>query len=379
MSPISVRHSARTLCFLLASLTVLSAQNVPKASPAKGGGIDSTAEAVSSVEDTLPVVRLEFAEPKIVPNTISAPDIVLPVDCLSDGTVIVAQLIPPAFNDIGITVALASKPEGAISIDKSRVPGFAHLQFWRYSATKQEIVVLAEGTKAQNSFSGDAPPPYSKFLLIFDRDGNFTKAILLDIPFEPVRFGVLKSGNFVVTGFDRTNNLPKVAIVGRDGTVIHFLDMNLETHSQVQDAYAKALGGHADDLVTSLGMQQMLPYGDNILLISSRTDLPVLEISDAGVIRSTVIQKPKNARIESFIPSDTGRWMIRMSRGASDANREYFLFEADPESGELLRRFEMKTPSTFNAFACASPNSFTAFRIDSPDKKPQLMLMTASY
>jgi hypothetical protein len=380
----SATHRALIFGLLLASLASLSAQILPKSNAEKKSGPETAAKASDSLEDTLPVSLVSFSEPKPIQSTMSSPGIFLPIVCAPDGTVVVSQPMPPRFIDTRITAASLSKPEGTVTIDNDGVPGFVSLRFLQSFANEEEIAVLASGKKVGNALSTVNRDTESRwFIIVFDRKGSLEKAVQLEIDFGPMHFGILKSGNFVVTGFDNVRKLPRVAIVDTGGTILRFVDLGLDTPEQVRKLISAArpdsVGESDQEIANFTGSQQLVPYQGSLLLVSRQSDLPVLEIGEGGVIRSTVVKRPKDARIDWFIPSDTRSWVVQMTRPGIDANtkRESLLYEVDPDSGELLRRFEGKGELPF--IVCAVQNTFITFRIDKPDTKAQLMMMTGNY
>lgn len=381
-------HDVFLIGLLLVALVPLAAQNPSKSDTEKEGEPAAASKSGKTLEDTIPVSLVTFSEAKVVPSAISSPSIFVPVGCVPDGTVLVTQPVPPAFLARRITAASLSKPGDTVTIDSGSVPGLTSVQFMHSFASESEIAVLAGGLKVEGAVSqAGHDAELHQFILVYDRKGSFQKAILLDIGFDASRFGVLKSGNFVITGFDRVRRLPRVAIVGSGGDLLRFVDLKLDNDFQVRGI---APGGEAEaanssnpffadqDLADFASSQQFVPYGGNLLLVSPGANFPVFEIGDGGILRSTAVKLPKDARIDSFIPSDTRRWIVKMTRqSAKNARPEGLLYEVDPDTGELLRSFEGK--DKLPMIACAVQNSFVSFRIDKPGTTAQLMMMTGTF
>jgi hypothetical protein len=357
---------ATTLCTL--DIDAQSSPQTKAATPSKTPEEDITSSPTIVV----------FSDPQAISGAVSSPAILTPIVCTSDGTVMVAQMVPPTYG-LRIVATSSSKPTESVVVDESKVPGFSRIHLLTYSANRSEIALFAEGEKTHlTASSAPLVPEDNRYMLIFDRAGVFQKAIPLDVPFEPMRFGILPSGDFMMTGLDRTNNLPKVAIVGEDGKLVRFIDIELETGDQLHKAFETTSATNTDETIKVLSVQEIVPFGDDLLLVSPRSSFPIVEIGGGTVRRSTSIKLPKDFVLDSIVASDTPHWIAQLSRNVSDNQREALLAEIDPDTGKPLRYFKNKAsyPPTI---ACAIHNSLIGVRIDAPSKEARLMLMKGTY
>jgi hypothetical protein len=97
---------------------------------------------------------------------------------------------------------------------------------------------------------------------------------------------------------------------------------------------------------------QMLPVGDNILIVPIRTRLPLLEINEHGVVRSTQLALPDGETLSSVVPSEDGALYILLGHSSEDlyslsdediANgksvtfqADWYIYDFDPGDGSLL-------------------------------------------
>ncbi|RXS97189.1 hypothetical protein [Silvibacterium dinghuense] len=332
--------------------------------------------------------RVTVGDPRDVADGMNLAGAFMPLACTPEGGVFKAAMVAPQY-DIQINGVWIEKPGERIHLDVGRVPGFSSLWFRGVSVNGDEIAVMAFGQEAVTTVTTGEKPESQAYMLVFDRQGGFVKSIELHLSFTPYHFAVLRSGDFVMTGVDEGNKVPKAAVVSTGGEVIAYVDMGLET----QDAYAKSygqisLGAAADaadaasravtgisrnDDMSKLGLQQLIPAGDDVLLLSPFTALPVIEVGDAGVVRTTKIQTPKGMRVDGLIAGGS-RWLVMLTGGP--LAQRYSYYEVSSSTGEVLRKYEM--PEKFEP-VCATEESLIGFTAGTGDRKGKMELLLGQW
>jgi hypothetical protein len=74
--------------------------------------------------------------------------------------------------------------------------------------------LLVSATKEAGQPSSD-PPKYSFYLARFSLDGAYKESVPLPTTYSPYRLAILPSGQAIVSGYDETNLIPRVTLIGQ--------------------------------------------------------------------------------------------------------------------------------------------------------------------
>jgi hypothetical protein len=126
-----------------------------------------------------------------------------------------------------------------------------------------------------------------------------------------------------------------------------------------------------------LGSIQFVGHGENVLLVQTGTNFPLMEISEAGILRSIRLKLPTGVYIQSVLPSNKRELYVRLVDNRQKPQSQDELHPAppnllvvfDPDSGNALRQISANG-MPLQSIACESDGSFLGFKLV-PDKSSQ--------
>jgi hypothetical protein len=139
------------------------------------------------------------------------------------------------------------------------------------------------------------------YVVVFDRDGNFKRVVQLDSSFVTNGIAVFPTGSFLASGYDESSHVPKLAFLNDDGTIIKYLQVR--DGALPESALNKGPEGKGPEMYVS--PVQLVRHEDSIVVLQNKTNFPILEIKESGAIRVIRPRLPREAQIDTLIPSDT--------------------------------------------------------------------------
>ena len=236
------------LWFLAAGTIALGqAVQVPAAAAATATKTLAGATKVSGSQDAqqanrqddaaadLPTVTLNFEDPKPIPGLPAASAFVNPIDCSPDGIPFVEFIMP---KDFGPQAVYSLDPKGGHAYSLSAVPGLYDPGFVRsYFVSDSTVGLLVTATKdkttAPNTISiGPGFPPkhvytgaHRDYLVEFDRDGSYKKAVELLKRYDFRRLAALPDDTLLALAYDRVNAVPLLLVLDSDGEIKHPIEL----------------------------------------------------------------------------------------------------------------------------------------------------------
>lgn len=168
---------------------------------------------------------------------------------------------------------------------------------------------------------------------------------------EPLRVGMLPSGNLLAFGFDPVDHSPKAALFRVDGSLLRLLEIPKE------DAPASIFSeGPGQKGPRGLpAPTQLVPYRDSIIVVQNRTKFPLLQVNEAGAVHPIKPKLPRGVSVDSLIPSDGNLYVL-------GDDKDHSIFELSAEDGTILRRFQTaKGDGTDLTVACVHNDTFLSF------------------
>ena len=222
------------------------------------------------------------------------------------------------------------------------------------------------------------------FVAHFRRDGNYSGAVPLNLPFKPLHLGVFANGNFLVAGADQTTGEPRVAITGSNGELRQFVELQGDVHARQEpdgtanekdDSTAlprfKAWTSFAESLRDVVATSQIAADGPNLLLFRP-VNGPVFSISPSGEVRAQKLKVNGNYRLFT-IKAARDSWIVEFIYNPPDGTGQKFsTYAFDPETGTPLREYFFPTDLGFG-LACVDGDNFTFVVANTEGKTLELM------
>ncbi len=304
--------------------------------------------------------------------------------CAADGTMLL--------HFVGFSPNTHIKKSSFYSISPSReahffqldqVPNFYDLRVGEGYLGESEVVFLVSGATEYKEGNRYAILPngekkewkanvaeHHNYIFVYDRSGHFKQMIQLDNSFSIQSLGVFSGGSFLAYGFDSASRSPRLGLVKEDGTLLQYL--------QLPDDYlppdlkkAQEEQKHSSSTAPMiLGQVQFVSSATNIIVGSTWSHGPLLEVSEAGAIRAIPIALSKDEVIGSVLASETALYVRTIPASASPflnqqppkempARKDAF-YEISREDGTILKRLEVAGKPGPN-ISCAHDKDFIGF------------------
>jgi hypothetical protein len=218
------------------------------------------------------------------------------------------------------------------------------------------------------------------FAAVFDREGRYKRAVLLDTPMNVHQIALFESGEFLVFGSDPLDGAQKMAILNGDGAPIRYIETPKGFWAEagtavpfVNEAARNSAAGHAP----VFGAMQILPFRGALLIIPRYGPAKVFRVSVGGELERLPFKAPKDLSMSDFIPSGSS-WYVRFRPGDADLRKplpEAVIYQFDPTVGSVIRKIVPSGLST-SAIACEQDGEFLGF---GRDDKGSLIAFNAKF
>jgi hypothetical protein len=342
---------------------------------------NSAAKPTSALklENRIPTVSLQFKDDESLPGLLASPVLAYPMQCASDGSVFVEMLQGADYQDRRL---YSISRDGVHEYAKEKIPSLHDARVFSYYPSDSRVVLLVNAMEEsrEGKVRIDAPDGSRKevvqnigerllYLVEFDRDGSYKRASQAWGALSLSRVGVFTSGDLLAFGVDRSSELPQLAILSSDGTLLRTLDVPGAVKQWYKDERNSATGSTQGAVF--LPPTQFVPFDAGILVVALWSTAPVLEVREGGAIRPIRIRLPAGLSLDSLVPSSGGHWYVRVrnsARGDERAELDFHaLYEVDPADGKVIRRIETGTVPS-DGIACVDNGRFIAFRRDDNGK-----------
>ncbi len=324
---------------------------------------------------SLPTKALTFGKGDPITAVPAAALISLPIHC-TEGSSLFLDTINP-LNPVQHSYIKLS-PSNHTYYSPALISGLTNIQVWDTFPTTSEVVFLLKGSEpaSADSTSGDSATfrkssaaqmsPHF-YIASFTAAGAFKRLTKLPIDYQLYYIAALENGDFVVTGYDSVNNVPRLLLVSDTGEIIKAISLpkSIQNYNAKNDRSEKYVAMAA---AKSIGSVQFTAFGREILAWLPNKRDPIISIDSTGYARQVSITYPAGYMLSDVVSSTTD-WILHLepqdvagdSSGTSHAhNMDSFVYvEVDPTSGDLLSTVHIDGGSP-RTFACEDHGDFTA-------------------
>ncbi|WP_058187493.1 hypothetical protein [Terracidiphilus gabretensis] len=361
-------------CLFYASVFCALAQNADK--------------TASKAETPIPSYTLEFGKPQKTALGGSGTVMSAMHTCGEDGTIFL-EVRDNQSDGMGL-MALHSLDSTGQSIRFS--PG--HLQGYtdtisqpvRFFASEARVVALVYATPVKTHIS-DSTPDQVKLALIYDRKGTLQKAVRLpEEDLEVITVGLYDSGNLLAIGADNRDHSARLLVVDENGETIREIrlfdeDYNLRKNAKEDQMLSTVIQNKSG----ALQMIQIIPHGQNLLLIPVYTRQPIIEVNEHGIVRTYPLQMPDGFFLGEPLSIGRQGWSFETSGGGFKEPKEnepppkMFAIKPgpvlvfNPYDGVVLRKIDKPADSPKAVLVCEQDGEYTAVTTDHTDGSLELL------
>jgi len=322
-------------------------------------------ESKLSRSQEISAVALEFGKPELTPlgkgGTIMSGN----YSCASDGSIFLQ--ITDSSNDMMLNLHSLKGSSEETKFSTEHIPGYKSISWpLNYSVNDKYVALLVEASPDTNPLeqnnSNELKTSY--LILIYNRKGILEHVIHISSEIEPKEIGLYKSGDLLIAARNKLTNSTHLFVMDINGNINHdFLlfdrDYNSEPNARTKQPLADLIPDGA------LAFLQIVPDGENLLLIPRMTSDEIIEVSEDGVVRSIQLQLLSKQTLGSFLSASDSSWKIKTFAN-TDSNgtlHEGPVYEFNPVDGSAIRRIDM--PKEVNALlACEHNEEYTAITTD---------------
>jgi hypothetical protein len=287
----------------------------------------------------------------------------LPFECTEDGTVFVGMFDPAPvvnFQDLSGRFLAAIPRSGEVQKYRlAEAPGLYDIQERSHSVSSSGLFFLVRASPDSKPEQPTAAV-YHDYLVAFDRSGQYRGKMQIQDDFRASEVGVLESGNILIYGFAEADHAPKLAFFKDDGTLLRMLRpaRGAMRKSALSKGPGNADSANVDSGVYVVAPVQLVPQKSSVFVLQRGADLPLLEVKEGGGVRALYPRLPPNTKFDRIVVSNRDLY-LHVSSG-----KRSFIYQIDPLSGEVLKRFRVDSDESGNNVACVYDGEFLSFAHD---------------
>jgi hypothetical protein len=331
--------------------------------------------------------------------SLPAESIAAPVLCDPDGRILFRLAMPDTGLEDPVSVSRDGKT--VVRFGREKITDIPQPILLDVFLRGSEVYILARGSvplgyetkwrKPDGEVVSQKASRNSTFVAHFERDGRYASAVPLDVPFSPQHFGAFENGDFLIAGADLSlgsSGEPRVAIVGSNGQLRRFVELNGDIHAQ-DDSEGGAKGkdptalprvGNGVDFNKSLmgvvSGSRVAKDGSNLLLFRPLNG-PVFSISPSGEAQVRRLKIKGDFNLFT-ITSTRGFWIVEyITDVPANKPAEFRIYAFDPENGTPLREYLFPAALGFG-LACTDGDEFTFVMANEVDNTLKLVKLAPS-
>lgn len=319
------------------------------------------------VSNVLPL-KLSYDKPRTYPVGTKQSLIISDFKCGSDGTVFVPMLDDygavlnelhggPRVDRAHQMLVTALTPAGdVVRFAREGIPGLRNfLPEARYFVSSSRVYTL-ETADIYDEANPSETLGRAHLILIYDYKGAYQGMIRLEPGLNPINIAAFPSGNIVVVSLDKLNQTTRLLIIDSRGQVENELKLFDEDYtSKLQPADKTSTEDRNQRPWQELALAEWAPFGDDLLLAPHQAQLPLIDMNESGIVRSTTAVLPDGASVGSLLSSDDKIYHVvvghlesntsqtNASRASTEPSKIYKDDEIDdinPGDGAVLKRVE---------------------------------------
>lgn len=374
----------RVRCFALLALAGTAACRLQAQTPR------SSADADVPPQYPVPTVTLSFGKPQPTPLGKKGQAMLGDSTCAPDGTLF-TQMYAVSQRPIWSLDSLTDGTD-VVRYAATAAPGFKNISGpYKYFATDNAVVTLVAAEPLGNSMAEHESEHRNSvtLALVYDRKGALERAVPIPPHIDPQSIGMYGSGDLLVITKDASTNRLRLLVLDHDGDIKNELSLfDYDYEANRKSGKGQPFAKYFD----AAGTIQIVPHGDNLLLVPQLTQATVVEVNEQGIVRATDLQLPHGYLIRALFPGDGPYWTVstfgdvkiytgkvysyapgadisksptpvKVSSKTSPTFRQGSLFQFNSFDGSLVRRIDMPEKSTANIL-CAHNGEFTALTTD---------------
>ena len=303
--------------------------------------------------------------------------------CGEDGTVLWEVRESEGDGAGGVMVLHSLDQAGqTIRFSPGHLPGYTDQisHPFRFFTSETRVVALVYATPVKANPS-DQRPNQVKLALIYDRKGALQKAVRLpEDGLQVITMGLYESGNLLAIGADDHDHSARLLVIDANGEIVREIKLFDEDYNLRKNAKEdQMLSGIMQNNSGALGMMQIIPHGQNLLLVPVFTRQPIIEVNEHGTVRVYPLQVPDGFFLG--LPLSIGKrgWVFETSGGGFTEPKENerppvaFAIKPgpvlvfDPSDGSVLRKIEKSADNSNAELICEHEGEYTALTTDPAD------------
>ncbi len=336
-----MRQSLLVTLILLRALSLSVAQELKAPAPE---------DSVS----TAPVTALEMAS-SVEVASISEPFLSLPTLCSADHTIFVRMAGTEGISGL---VSISNDGKNVIRFQSNKINDISNPKTRTFFVTESDVYILTTGSIPQENTLQIKKPngeieqqrlsTIQQFVARFGRDGSYRGAVRLDLDFTPLQVGVFPSGDFLLAGVTKDNQV-RVALVKSNGQFQRYVDLegdiqlskDSDTSGVKGPGLALPMTGKrfGEGFQDSVHISFFTSDGTRLILVRKAANAPIFSISAGGNVRTVKPRVPSGYTLADLKAADNiwiGTYTHRISEEAGLAIETFAL---DPVTGEITQSY----------------------------------------
>ena len=373
----------------------------PLMSLAQSPPAEKVSDDAAQTENDLIPLELRYGAPKTYPTGAKRSIIFGNFKCGSDGTVFLPMMddSTPLLNAAehpGQTVdrehsafVTALGPSGSVvRFLPGKIPGLRNfVPELRYFVSPSKVYTL-EMAKICDESDPQKTLGRAHLIFIFDYKGAQQGVIRLDPELNAVNIAAFASGDLLVVSVNKWNQTTRLLILDSKGRRMDELSLFDEDYMQKlqPSVKEKKADPEANERASrQLALSKWVPFGDNLLVAPTAAQLPLIEVNENGIARTTTANLPRGVVIGALLASNDKVYHVLAGHlkpddpqateaGPPGAPGATFISDEiddiNPGDGTLLRRINFAHGLSP---ACAQDEHYTFITPREDDGKLQLI------
>jgi len=340
-------------------------------------------KTASTTETQIPSYTLEFGKPQKTALGGGGTAMSGLHTCDEDGTVFL-EVRDNQSDGMGLMVLYSLDRAGQlIRFRPGHLPGYTDQISHpvRFFANETWVMALVYATPVQTNLSDPPPDHQVELALIYDRKGTLQKVVRLpEDGMQVTAVGLYESGNLLAIGADNRDHSARLLVVDGSGETVRELrlfdeDYNLRKNAKEDQMLSRVIQNKSG----ALAMMQIVPHGQNLLLIPVYSRQPIIEVNEHGIVRVYPLQIPEGFFLGEPLSIGKRSWSFETSGGGFKEPKEneeppkMFAIKPgpvlvfDPYEGSALRKIEKSPDNSQAVLVCEHDGEYTALTTDHTD------------
>jgi hypothetical protein len=216
----------------------------------------------------------------------------------------------------------------------------------RFFASDRYVATLVDARRSpdltgRSDTTVQSDAAFVSLVLIYDRDGEFKRAVPIPSDVDALAIGVFDSGDVLLVSMEATTKAARLTVLSESGESLHSFplfdnDFNTTPDAAAKQPLVRTLPGGGLELV------QVVRQNGNLVIVPAGTTQPMVEVSESGVVRTYDAHLPLGLALQSLLNTDGTTWYvktygsIRQNPQGSQSMPEGPLFGMNPFDGSIV-------------------------------------------